>query len=96
MRSKFFNRSVSALLAFLLVFELIPAWVYADDQDPSEAEALYAEEQETLADEEADFEDDIIVEEFARNTASSEKAVIAEELREAGMNTRKSSSWKAA
>lgn len=108
MNDKARRQIISFLLTFLLVFELIPAWVFADDGESAQDEETYTDEEEysdpdgeltedslsdeeTLEDESIEPEnedpesgditdDDIIVEEFANNTASSEKAEIVEEI----------------
>ena len=101
MRSKSWKQALSFILAFLLTFELIPAWVFAEDES-SETDEVSTEEEstaESVPDEQADdpedqassdedtgyeekayADDDIIVEEFARNVATSEKEEIVEEI----------------
>jgi len=60
MRSKSWKQALSFILAFLLTFELIPAWVFAEDES-SETDEVSTEEEstaESVSDEQADDPED--------------------------------------
>ena len=79
-----FKRFLSLFLVFLLVFEVIPSYVFADDQEAVSDEQSEGEDPEGSVLPEGTYgsEDDIIVEEFARNKATAEKTEITEEAPE--------------
>ncbi len=83
------RRVISFLLTILFIFELIPVSAFAADEtgaqteenseeisDPEEGEDGLSDAEEGIG----YSDDDIIVEEYANNIASSEKAEIVEEL----------------